>query len=130
MCVCLTGNIDFVVSVIIPSALIFVSFSVVLVRVHMFCVYLCEQTIDGVKEKLSVLDLVVLLILHQTKHRKAVESLVRNKIRSGAITETLLQTLFTNHSQVSMVHVSSLIQLKAPFCFPPSPENKIKLKCS
>ena len=61
---------------------------------------LCEQTIDSVKEKLSVLDLVVLLVFHQTKHRKAVESLVRNKIRSGAITETLLQMTFTNHSQV------------------------------
>ena len=61
---------------------------------------LCEQTIEGVKEKLSVLDLVVLLVFHQTKHRKAVESLVRNKIRSGAITETLLHVMFTNHSQV------------------------------
>ncbi|KAK7493947.1 hypothetical protein BaRGS_00014829, partial [Batillaria attramentaria] len=58
------------------------------------------KTIDGVKEKLKVLDLVVLLILHQTNRRKSVESLVRNKIRSGAFSETLLQTAFSNNSQV------------------------------
>ncbi|KAK7101914.1 hypothetical protein V1264_020222 [Littorina saxatilis] len=69
------------------------------------------KTIDVVKEKLSVLDLVVLLILHQTKHCKAVESLLRNKIRSGAVSETLLQKTFSSHSQVVQSKFKAVLSL-------------------
>ncbi|XP_076469253.1 Fanconi anemia group D2 protein-like isoform X2 [Babylonia areolata] len=69
------------------------------------------KSIDGEKEKLGVLELVIVLILHQTKHRKPVESLVRNKIRNGAVTETLLQTAFTSHSQVMQSKFKAVLSL-------------------
>jgi len=47
-----------------------------------------------------VIDIFLLLILHTTNRKKSVESLVRNKIRSGGITEALLQDVFSNHYEV------------------------------
>lgn len=61
--------------------------------------------IDALKENLTVLDLLVLLILHHTSQRKSVEQLVRSKVRSGYISEMLLQKAFFSHSQVSYLKV-------------------------
>jgi hypothetical protein len=47
-----------------------------------------------------VIDIFLLLILHTTNRKKSVESLVRNKIRLGGITEALLQDVFSNHYEV------------------------------
>ena len=60
------------------------------------------QTIEGVRSATDhrAIDLLVLLILHSTSHKKVVESLFRNKIRAGHFTEVLLQATFSSHSQV------------------------------
>lgn len=45
----------------------------------------------------------VLLILHSTANRKkAVESLIRNKIKNGHFTEEMLGAAFNSQSQVSL----------------------------
>ena len=61
------------------------------------------QAIDSVKQPSNhkVVDLFILLILYSTDRKKPVESLIRNKIRSGAFTEVLLQEAFTERAQVS-----------------------------
>ena len=61
------------------------------------------QAIDSVKQPSDhkVVDLFILLILYSTDRKKPVESLIRNKIRSGAFTEVLLQEAFTERAQVS-----------------------------
>lgn len=60
----------------------------------------------------KVVDVFVLLILHATNRKKAVESLVRNKIRAGCFTDMLLQTAFKCHSEVSfVVHSSSDVRV-------------------
>ena len=52
---------------------------------------------------LQVVDLFVLLILHSTANRKkAMESLIRNKIKNGHFTEEMLSAAFNSHSQVRM----------------------------
>lgn len=48
----------------------------------------------------KVIDLFILLILYSTDRKKPVESLIRNKIRSGAFTEVLLQEAFRERAQV------------------------------
>ncbi|XP_025107563.1 Fanconi anemia group D2 protein-like [Pomacea canaliculata] len=69
------------------------------------------KMIDSLKEKLNILDLVVILLLHQTSRRKSVESLVRNKIRSGDMSEPLLQKAFSDHSQMIQRQFKSLMML-------------------
>ncbi|KAL8611263.1 hypothetical protein ACOMHN_013694 [Nucella lapillus] len=70
-----------------------------------------REAIEGVKDKLSDLDLVILLMLHQTKQRKAVETVVRNKIRNGAIAKPLLQSAFTAHTQVMQSKFKAVLSL-------------------
>ena len=49
----------------------------------------------------KVVDLFVLLILHSTANRKkAMETLIRNKIKNGHFTEEMLNAAFSSHSQV------------------------------
>ena len=44
-------------------------------------------------------DLMILLLLHDLPNRKKkVESLIKNKIRSGELTEELVKTCFKKHS--------------------------------
>lgn len=51
----------------------------------------------------KAVDLFVLLILHSTANRKkAVESLIRNKIKNGHFTEEMLGAAFNSQSQVSL----------------------------
>ena len=53
---------------------------------------------------LQVVDLFVLLILHSTANRKkAMETLIRNKIKNGLFTEEMLSAAFNSHSQVSIM---------------------------
>lgn len=55
---------------------------------------------------LQVVDLFVLLILHSTANRKkAMESLIRNKIKNGHFTEEMLSAAFNSHSQVGMSEI-------------------------
>ena len=50
---------------------------------------------------LQVVDLFALLILHSTANRKkAMESLMRSKIKIGHFTEEMLSAAFNSHSQV------------------------------
>lgn len=60
------------------------------------------QAVDSVKQPSDhkVIDLFILLILYSTDRKKPVESLIRNKIRSGAFTEVLLQEAFRERAQV------------------------------
>ncbi|XP_055999179.1 Fanconi anemia group D2 protein-like isoform X3 [Ostrea edulis] len=59
------------------------------------------KAIDAVKQPADhkVIDLFILLILYSTDRKKPVESLTRNKIRSGAFTEVLLQEAFRERAQ-------------------------------
>ncbi|XP_062618450.1 Fanconi anemia group D2 protein-like, partial [Saccostrea cucullata] len=59
------------------------------------------KAIDSVKQTSDhkVIDLFILLILYSTDRKKPVESLIRNKIRSGAFTEVLLQEAFRERAQ-------------------------------
>ena len=60
------------------------------------------QAVDAVKLPADhkVMDIFILLILHSTNRRKPVESMFRNKIRSAAFTEVLLQGAFGAHAEV------------------------------
>ena len=63
------------------------------------------QAIESVdtSAKHKVVDLFVLLILHSTANRKkAIESLIRNKIKNGHFTEEMLAAAFNSHSQVRL----------------------------
>ena len=64
--------------------------------------------------KHKVVDLFVLLILHSTANRKkAVESLIRNKIKNGHFTEEMLTAAFNSHSQVRLA--KTVLVLVNPF---------------
>ena len=64
--------------------------------------------------KHRVVDLFVLLILHSTANRKkAVESLIRNKIKNGHFTEEMLTAAFNSHSQVRLA--KTVLVLVNPF---------------
>lgn len=62
--------------------------------------------------KHKVIDLFVLLILHSTANRKkAMETLIRNKIRNGHFTEEMLSAAFNSHSQILRDYFSDLLSL-------------------
>lgn len=59
----------------------------------------------------KAVDLFVLLILHSTANRKkAVESLIRNKIKNGHFTEEMLGAAFNSQSQVSLYEYCRRVQ--------------------
>lgn len=60
------------------------------------------QSVEAVRSAADhkVVDLFALLILHVIQ-RKPVESLVRNKVRSGHFTEQLVEKMFAGHAKVS-----------------------------
>lgn len=70
------------------------------------------QAVDSVKEPSDhkVIDLFILLILYSTDRKKPVESLIRNKIRSGAFTEVLLQEAFRERAQVLVYFCCNLLK--------------------
>ncbi|KAG8436234.1 hypothetical protein GDO86_007366 [Hymenochirus boettgeri] len=71
------------------------------------------ENVDAVAEH-KVSDLIVLLILYTTQtnsSKKQVERLLRNKIRSGFISDHLLQNAFRNHSQVLRDYFHSILSL-------------------
>ncbi|XP_052284224.1 Fanconi anemia group D2 protein-like isoform X1 [Dreissena polymorpha] len=59
----------------------------------------------------KVIDLFMLLILHGTPRKKAVESLFRNKIRAGCFNEVYLKKVFSVHSLVLKGYFQSLLKL-------------------
>lgn len=72
-----------------------------------------EQVL-GAKEH-KVVDVFLLLIIHSLKHTKIVESLFRNKIRSGDFTEKLLKFTFSRHASVMQEYFSSVLSLALAF---------------
>ncbi|XP_068108990.1 Fanconi anemia group D2 protein isoform X2 [Hyperolius riggenbachi] len=80
--------------------------------------HVCEawiKAIEGVDsvEEHKVTDLLVLLILYSTNpnSKKQVERVLRNKIRSGFITDQLLNRAFKNHTPVLMGYFPSILAL-------------------
>ncbi|ESO88868.1 hypothetical protein LOTGIDRAFT_125515 [Lottia gigantea] len=71
------------------------------------------KAIDNVKAagEQKVLDLFVLLILYNTSRKKTVESLFRNKIRSGCFSENFLQSSFSSYSQILRDYFTSILSL-------------------
>uniref|UniRef100_A0A0B7AU15 Fanconi anemia group D2 protein n=1 Tax=Arion vulgaris TaxID=1028688 RepID=A0A0B7AU15_9EUPU len=54
-------------------------------------------------------------MLHLMNHKKAVESLVRNKIRAGILTEELMRTVFVSYTQVVREYFPSILSLAQVF---------------
>ncbi|XP_069142684.1 Fanconi anemia group D2 protein-like [Argopecten irradians] len=81
------------------------------------------KVIDGVKQTgdHKVIDIFILLILHSTNRKKPVISLFRNKIRSGAFTEVLVQAAFGAHSQVMRDYFPSILSLAEVLLRSPEP---------
>ncbi|XP_075040029.1 Fanconi anemia group D2 protein [Mixophyes fleayi] len=80
--------------------------------------HVCEAWIKAIESVASVedhkvTDLLVLLILYttNTNSKKQVERVLRNKIRSGCITNQLLQNAFKSHTQVLMFYFPSILSL-------------------
>ncbi|XP_043406780.1 Fanconi anemia group D2 protein isoform X6 [Chelonia mydas] len=65
----------------------------------------------------KVLDLIVLLLIHttNTKSRKQIERVLRNKIPLGCVPEQLLQSAFRNHSLVIKDFFPSILSLAQTF---------------
>ncbi|KAE8611738.1 hypothetical protein XENTR_v10012579 [Xenopus tropicalis] len=71
------------------------------------------ENVDTVGDH-KVSDLIVLLILYTTQtnsSKKQAERVLRNKIRSGFISDQLLQNAFRNHSQVLRDYFPSILSL-------------------
>ncbi|XP_078340386.1 Fanconi anemia group D2 protein-like [Crassostrea virginica] len=81
------------------------------------------KAIDSVKQPSDhkVVDLFILLILYSTDRKKPVESLIRNKIRSGAFTEVLLQEAFTERAQVMRHYFPVVLSLAEVLLRSPEP---------
>jgi hypothetical protein len=58
-----------------------------------------KSTINN-SPQLTILDLMVLLVLHSVGWKKPTESLIRNKIRSGDLTAALFLEAASQHTQV------------------------------
>ncbi|TFK03996.1 E3 ubiquitin-protein ligase makorin-1 [Platysternon megacephalum] len=72
----------------------------------------------GISEAwIKVLDLIVLLLIHttNTKSRKQIERVLRNKIPLGCVPEQLLQSAFRNHSLVIRDFFPSILSLAQTF---------------
>ncbi|EMP33964.1 Fanconi anemia group D2 protein [Chelonia mydas] len=72
----------------------------------------------GISEAwIKVLDLIVLLLIHttNTKSRKQIERVLRNKIPLGCVPEQLLQSAFRNHSLVIKDFFPSILSLAQTF---------------
>uniref|UniRef100_A0A674K4L2 FA complementation group D2 n=1 Tax=Terrapene triunguis TaxID=2587831 RepID=A0A674K4L2_9SAUR len=74
-----------------------------------------ENTVSVSDHK--VLDLIVLLLIHttNTKSRKQIERVLRNKIPLGCVPEQLLQSAFRNHSLVIKDFFPSILSLSQTF---------------
>ncbi|XP_061195193.1 Fanconi anemia group D2 protein-like [Saccostrea echinata] len=81
------------------------------------------KAIDSVKQPSDhkVIDLFILLILYSTDRKKPVESLIRNKIRSGAFTEVLLQEAFRERAQVMRDYFPAILSLAEVLLRSPEP---------
>ncbi|XP_077863629.1 Fanconi anemia group D2 protein-like, partial [Saccoglossus kowalevskii] len=82
------------------------------------------KAIEGVTTAADhkVIDIFVLLILYTTGNRKkTIESLFRNKIRSGHFTEELLRVTFNMHSQVVREYFASILSLSEVLLRSPEP---------
>lgn len=81
------------------------------------------KAVDSVKQPSDhkVIDLFILLILYSTDRKKPVESLIRNKIRSGAFTEVLLQEAFRERAQVMRDYFPAILSLAEVLLRSPEP---------
>ncbi|XP_063797494.1 Fanconi anemia group D2 protein [Pseudophryne corroboree] len=80
--------------------------------------HVCEAWIRAIEsvessEDYKVTDFLVLLILYTTNSnsKKQVERVLRTKIRTGCITNQLLQNTFRSHTQVLMFYFPSILSL-------------------
>ncbi|XP_069822588.1 Fanconi anemia group D2 protein [Dendropsophus ebraccatus] len=78
----------------------------------------CDAWIKAIEnvetvEELKVTDFLVLLILYTTNSncKQQVERVLKNKVRSGCITNQLLQNMFKSHTQVLMFYFPSILSL-------------------
>ncbi|KAG9463926.1 hypothetical protein GDO78_020783, partial [Eleutherodactylus coqui] len=78
----------------------------------------CEAWIKAIEsvetfEEHKVTDFLVLLIPYATNSncKKQVECVLKNKVRSGCITNQLLQNIFRSHTQVLMFYFTSILSL-------------------
>ncbi|CAH1783101.1 unnamed protein product [Owenia fusiformis] len=71
----------------------------------------------------KVIDIFLLIIIHSsTSRKKPVESLLRNKVRKGAITEMLLQVTFGGHAEVLRDYFPSILHLAEVLLRSPEPQ--------
>ncbi|XP_059165217.1 Fanconi anemia group D2 protein-like [Physella acuta] len=78
------------------------------------------KALDAAKD-FTVIDVFVLLILHWLNNKKTVESVVRNKIRSGVITEVLLSKAFTSFTMVMRDYFPSILSVAQSLLRSPEP---------
>ncbi|XP_055883251.1 Fanconi anemia group D2 protein-like [Biomphalaria glabrata] len=81
------------------------------------------KVLDAAKDT-KPLDLFILLILSwlkNNKDRKSVESLFRNRIRSGNITQVGLEKAFSHHTEVLREYFPSIMSLASVFQRSPEP---------
>lgn len=62
-------------------------------------------------QNVRMLDVQVMLILHWLDRKKVVESLIRNKIRNGVLSEQHLEKAFTSHTQIVRDYFPSILSL-------------------
>ncbi|CAG5125424.1 unnamed protein product [Candidula unifasciata] len=77
---------------------------------HRFVAEAWIKALDVAKD-FKIIDIFILLMLHWMNHKKAVESLVRNKIRAGILTEELVNNVFTSYTQVIREYFPSVLSL-------------------
>ncbi|CAL1539003.1 unnamed protein product, partial [Lymnaea stagnalis] len=78
------------------------------------------KALDAAKD-FKPIDIFVLLILHWLNNKKAVESLMRNKIRNGLITEANLHSTITSYTSIIREYFPSLMSLARGLLHSPEP---------
>uniref|UniRef100_A0A8C4HM63 FA complementation group D2 n=1 Tax=Dicentrarchus labrax TaxID=13489 RepID=A0A8C4HM63_DICLA len=83
------------------------------------------ESVDEVEDhKVSVIDLLVLFILHTTnanQSRRGAERVLKVKVRTGLIQESLLQRTFRDYAQVMRGYFSSILALAQSLLRSPDP---------
>ncbi|ELU05814.1 hypothetical protein CAPTEDRAFT_219308, partial [Capitella teleta] len=70
---------------------------------------------------LSVLDLLVLFVMHSINWKKPTESLIRNKIRSGDLTSLLFLETASQHTQVTQDYFPAVLRIAEILLRSPEP---------
>ncbi|XP_072026579.1 Fanconi anemia group D2 protein-like [Amphiura filiformis] len=80
------------------------------------------ESVDSTKDH-KALDIIVLIIIHYAApdRKKSVESVFRNKIRMGHLSEILLQATFSSHAQAIREYFPSILSLAEVLLRSPEP---------